>query len=448
MIPASFSKEGKIVKDGEAPILAYSQWMTAKENPRFTLVVANRLWKKVFGMGVIDPVDELTDSTVPSNPQLMEFLEQTMKGVDYDMKAYLRILFNTKTYQRAAFTQDVELGAAYHFPGPLLRRMNSEQIWDSLVTLMKDNPDEASQETYLETVRGLTRIEWMDRTVAALTPAELIDGAKKVADYQKELTADVQAKTAALKGNTDDEAAIREAKSAAKTQRAKIYAKADEIVFELGFQKLAQEGEKDKAALAKKTDAQFANQVAGAVKHFGKIPSMEEAINYVLKEQREAVDAVSKARREREMTEWGVKKGPPRQAYNAFADYRDRNMMRAADLRNPAPNGHFLRLYGQSDREIVDNANRDASVMQALTMMNGSLFRNLTSPHSTISRHMVKGANPDEVIDTVYLSTLSRRATEEEKAMLRPILEEGKGAEGRGDLLWTVLNTRQFLFIE
>ncbi|MEZ0273561.1 MAG: DUF1549 domain-containing protein, partial [Roseimicrobium sp.] len=212
MIPASFSKDGKIVKDGEEPILAYSQWMTAKENPRFTLVVANRLWKKVFGMGVIDPVDELTDSTVPSNPQLMELLDQTMKDLDYDMKSYLRILFNTKTYQRAAHTQDVELGSAYHFPGPLLRRMTAEQIWDSLVTLMKDNPDEASQETYLETMRGLTRIEWMDRTVGALTPAELVDGAKQVAEYQKVLTADVQARTAALK-DSKDEAVIREAKS-------------------------------------------------------------------------------------------------------------------------------------------------------------------------------------------------------------------------------------------
>jgi hypothetical protein len=421
--------------------------MTAKENPRFTLVVANRLWKKVFGMGVIDPVDELTDSTVPSNPQLMEFLEQTMKNVDYDMKAYLRILFNTKAYQRTAYGQDVELGATYHFPGPLLRRMTAEQIWDSLVTLMKENPDEASHDTYLETMRGLTRIEWMDRTVAALTPAELVDGAKKVSEYSKELTADVQAKTAALKDSKDEEV-IRAAKSAAKTQRAKIYAKADEIVFEEGFQKLAKLGQEDKAALAKKTDAQFANQVTEAVKHFGRIPSMEEAIGYVLKEQREAVVNVSKARRDREMTEWDVKKGPPRQAYNAFADYRDRNVLRASDLRNPAPNGHFLRLYGQSDREIVDNGNRDASVMQALTMMNGSLFRNLTSPYSVISRNMTKSENRDAVIDTVYLSLLSRRASEEEKAMLRPILEEGKGAEGRGDLLWTVLNTRQFLFIE
>jgi hypothetical protein len=50
-----------------------------KENPRFTTVIANRLWKKAMGMGLIEPVDEITDSTVPSNPQLMTFLEETMK---------------------------------------------------------------------------------------------------------------------------------------------------------------------------------------------------------------------------------------------------------------------------------------------------------------------------------------------------------------------------------
>jgi hypothetical protein len=69
--------------------------MTSKENPRFTTVIANRLWKKLMGQGLIEPVDEITDSTVPSNPQLMTFLEETMKAVNYDMKALLRAMLNS-----------------------------------------------------------------------------------------------------------------------------------------------------------------------------------------------------------------------------------------------------------------------------------------------------------------------------------------------------------------
>ena len=444
VIPASFSKEGKITKEGQSPVAAYSQWMTSKDNPRFTLVVANRLWKKLFGMGVIDPVDELTDSTVPSNPQLMEFLEKTMKDADYDMKSFLRIVLNTKSYQREAHTADVELGVQYHFPGPLLRRMSAEQIWDSIVAMMRDNPDEASHQTYLETIQGLTKIEWMDRTIRALTPGELVEGAKQIAAYKDELTADVKAKTAALK-TEKDEAAIRAAQAAAKSQRAKIYEKTDEIVFNDGFKKFAEKVSKDPSAVAKATDPDFAAQVLAAVRHYKRIPSMEEALEFVLSEQKAAVAAVLANRRDREEQEWAVTKGQM-ESYKAFTKFRDSAVIRASDMRNPAPNGHFLRLYGQSDRELVENSNREASVMQALTMMNGSLFRNLVSPFSVISREVRAANNADEAIDAIYLSTLSRRAGAEEKETLRPIVVEG--AEGKGDALWTVLNTRQFLFIQ
>ena len=42
---------------------AYAEWMTSSENPTFTRVIANRLWKRVFGHGVFEPVDELTEAT-------------------------------------------------------------------------------------------------------------------------------------------------------------------------------------------------------------------------------------------------------------------------------------------------------------------------------------------------------------------------------------------------
>ena len=47
---------------------------------------------------------------------------------------------------------------------------------------------------------------------------------------------------------------------------------------------------------------------------------------------------------------------------------------RAAELPSPAPRGHFLREFGQSDRDLIDNANSDASMPQALVLMNSELF--------------------------------------------------------------------------
>jgi hypothetical protein len=63
-----------------------------------------------------------------------------------------------------------------------------------------------------------------------------------------------------------------------------------------------------------------------------------------------------------------------------------------------------------------------------------------------ISREVTKAKSADEAIDAIYLSTLSRHATAEEKALLAPVAAAGN--EGKGDVLWTVLNTRQFLFIQ
>ena len=173
LIPASFSKDGNIVKNGAKPITAYAGWMTSKDNPRFTTVIANRLWKKLMGQGIIEPVDEITDSTVPSNPQLMTFLEDTMKAANYDMKAVLRAILNSQAYQREAYTKDVELGEIYNFPGPLLRRMSAEQIWDSMVALYKPAPDHPSIATKVDAEIALRRIEWLDRALNSLSPQQL-----------------------------------------------------------------------------------------------------------------------------------------------------------------------------------------------------------------------------------------------------------------------------------
>src|SRR5262249_14981365 len=131
----------------------FGDWLTSPGNPRFTLVIANRLWKRVMGRGLIEPVDELKDDTVASNPDLLEYLTQLMKDVHYDIKAYMRVLYNTQTYQRLIDSEEPEDATTYSFRGHLLHRMTAEELWDSLVTLAVPDVDERQSDFYDATIR-------------------------------------------------------------------------------------------------------------------------------------------------------------------------------------------------------------------------------------------------------------------------------------------------------
>lgn len=453
LIPASFSKDGKIVKEGQKPINSYAAWMTSKENPRFTTVIANRLWKKLMGQGLIEPVDEITDSTVPSNPQLMTFLEETMKVSKYDMKAFLRGILNSAAYQREAYTKDVELGEVYNFPGPLLRRMSAEQIWDSMVALYKPNPDAPSIETKVDAEITLRRIEWLDRALNSLDPKQLQQYTIQVAQKQKELAAEVRAAQEKLEAasKSKDEDAIREARRLIQNQRKNIDAAVDAIVYDAGFKRfaeLAREGKLDDFI----KDEDFAKEVEAAIKakkDGGEDLGMEDALAILAKQRRNRLQEQAKARMKADAERFEVDDKNEKTSLVAWENFRDTYMLRACDLRNPAPNGHFLREFGQSDRELVQNSRDEASVSQALMLLNGKVFSNLMNRYTTIARSMDKAKKNggDAVIDTVYLSLMSRKATPEEHALLKQIADNADATD-RGDVLWTVMNTRQFFFIQ
>ncbi len=130
------------ISSGETPRVAFARWLTSPDNPRFAKTISNRLWKKAFGVGQIEPIDDLKDDSVAENPALMEHLTQEMVRLKFDMKEYLRILFNTKAWQRESSVAELEPDKPYHFPGPVLRRMSAEQVWDSFITLAIRDPHE------------------------------------------------------------------------------------------------------------------------------------------------------------------------------------------------------------------------------------------------------------------------------------------------------------------
>jgi hypothetical protein len=173
------------VSSSESPRVTFAKWVTSKENPRFAKTIANRLWKKYFGAGQIDPVDDIKDNTVPENPELMEFLEREMIQVNFDLKEFQRIILNTKAYQREASRQEVQPGEEYHFPGPILRRMTAEQVWDSFVTLASfHDPREYHREPATHDAQSIT-LDLTHATAADVQRAQKIHESDKKNDKSR-----------------------------------------------------------------------------------------------------------------------------------------------------------------------------------------------------------------------------------------------------------------------
>ncbi|HAI12752.1 MAG TPA: hypothetical protein DCM28_13675 [Phycisphaerales bacterium] len=140
--PRTIFGEMAEVPKGHSRPEVFAKWLTDTKNPRFTTVIVNRLWKDAFGVGLIEPLDDIKNDSVASNPELLEYLNQTMIDLKYDVKQFQRMIYNTQAFQRKASIEQWDNTKAYHFTGPTLRRMTAEQIWDSILTLAIEDIDE------------------------------------------------------------------------------------------------------------------------------------------------------------------------------------------------------------------------------------------------------------------------------------------------------------------
>ena len=133
--------------------------------------------------------------------------------------------------------------------------------------------------------------------------------------------------------------------------------------------------------------------------------------------------------------------------------YKGVELLRASELPQPLPDGHFLRQFGQSDRDVTLDSHTDGTVPQLLTMFNGPVTHMMLEPGSVIVDEVMDKRGLDDRVDVMFLSILNRRATETERnyAMreLRRTMKDKKyPLAGHGNVLWALLNTREFLFIQ
>ena len=103
-------------------------YITGSDNRRFPEIVVNRLWRRYFGWGLVDPVDDWEDA-VPRDRPLLRYLSRELVLNGYDLKHVARLILNSQTYQRTVVVDADEQVLPL---GPVRRRMSAEQLVDSL----------------------------------------------------------------------------------------------------------------------------------------------------------------------------------------------------------------------------------------------------------------------------------------------------------------------------
>jgi hypothetical protein len=120
-------------------------------------------------------------------------------------------------------------------------------------------------------------------------------------------------------------------------------------------------------------------------------------------------------------------------------------LARASELPQPERDQHFLRMFGQSDRQIADSGTDEGSVPQVLMLMNGEAQGVLRNPKSLVLATAEKQENVKQKIASLYLSFFSRVPTPAEMDEAEQALATGLTLS---DLTWVLFNTREFIFVQ
>lgn len=116
------------------------EWLASPQNPYFATSVGNRVWEHFFGIGIVEPVDDVRVSNPASNPALYEELGKKLTGYNYDLRQLVRDICNSHAYQRSTQRNASNEQDEKNFAHSRLRRVRSESLLDciSQVTLTKD----------------------------------------------------------------------------------------------------------------------------------------------------------------------------------------------------------------------------------------------------------------------------------------------------------------------
>jgi len=119
--------------------VALARWIARRENPLTARVIVNRLWQFYFGTGIVDtPSDLGRAGTLPTHPELLDYLAWELMDNDWRLKHVHRLILHSATFRQSSrphpssIAVDADSRFLWRFPP---RRLEAEAIRDSILFL-------------------------------------------------------------------------------------------------------------------------------------------------------------------------------------------------------------------------------------------------------------------------------------------------------------------------
>lgn len=368
-------------------------YVTDPRNRYFSRALVNRVWKTLIGRGFVEPVDDFRADNPPAMPEALDYLADEFVASDYDLRTVVRLIVTSDAYQRAHAPTDIDeptrVAMETHLLATPVRRMIAESLYDSVVTAGHLFEPKHSPGKNERTLREIVRVPKGNQ------PGEI---AKPLA-------------LAPAKGGAMMTAGAGPAMTAASG-----YGLEDAI--ELDFTAILKEQGEEEVAL--------------------------DEMKAVSREELEAMRMMEQRR------------------MRSSTDYEDKVVTRVIDdnpvfnsslrMQSPAPEGHFLRVFGQPNRsDLGDLRDDSASMRQALMMLNGRITHEAARVGDVEPMYALltgKSPNIDQAIQLAYMEILTRKPTSEEMTDARQIIGEASNSlDGMADLRWVLMNCNEFRFL-
>lgn len=109
-----------------------ADWLFGPAKQQTARAIVNRVWGKLFGRGITDPVDDMRFSNPPVNEPLLQALTDDFVGHGYDFKHLVRTILSSRTYQLSSIPNATNERETMNFSHARLRRLPAEQLLDAV----------------------------------------------------------------------------------------------------------------------------------------------------------------------------------------------------------------------------------------------------------------------------------------------------------------------------